>query len=268
MPTAQTAPPPAGATPAIVVTHLVKRYDDVLAVNDISFTVARGSITALLGGNGAGKTTTLAMLLGALTPTSGGIAALGVDMTRDRYAALPRMNFTSPYVALPGRLTVAQSLTVFGHLYGLARIGERIEQLTESLELSEFLKMPVNKLSAGQKTRAGLAKAMINEPELLLLDEPTASLDPDTADWIRSYFESYCRETGATILLASHNMGEVERLCDTVLMMRRGIIADRGAPRELIDKYGRANLEEVFLDIARETYALKTLSSHGEERVG
>jgi len=248
---APSAPVPADAAPAIAVTHLVKRFDKVLAVNDISFSVARGSVTALLGGNGAGKTTTLAMLLGALTPTSGEITALGVDMKRNRYAALPRMNFTSPYVALPGRLTVAQSLTVFGHLYGLTRIAERIEALADALDLREFLKTQVNKLSAGQKTRAGLAKAMINEPELLLLDEPTASLDPDTADWIRRYFESYCRDTGATILLASHNMGEVERLCDSVLMMRRGVIADRGSPQELIDKYGRANLEEVFLDIAR-----------------
>jgi ABC-2 type transport system ATP-binding protein len=162
------------------------------------------------------------------------------------------MNFSSPYVALPGRLTVKQSLTVFGHLYGLTQISRRIDELAHVLELGEFLNSPVGKLSAGQKTRAGLAKALINEPELLLLDEPTASLDPDSADWIRSYFESYCRDTGATILLASHHMGEVERMCDTVLMMRRGILADRGSPQALIEKYGRANLEEVFLDIARD----------------
>jgi ABC-2 type transport system ATP-binding protein len=241
------------AEPAIIVSGLVKRFDDVVAVNDVSFTVARGSITALLGGNGAGKTTTLAMLLGALKPTSGDIAVLGIDMRRNRYAAVPRMNFSSPYVALPGRLTVKQSLTVFAHLYGLDHIGQRIERLAADLDMTRFLKTPVNKLSAGQKTRAGLAKALINQPELLLLDEPTASLDPDTADWIRTYFETYRRDTGATILLASHHMGEVERLCDHVLMMRRGSIADRGSPRDLIQKYGRANLEEVFLDIARDT---------------
>ena len=247
--------------PAIAVAHLVKRFDDVLAVNDISFTVARGSITALLGGNGAGKTTTLAMLLGALKPTSGEIAVLGVDMRADRYAVIPKLNFSSPYVALPGRLTIAQNLTVFAHLYGLDRIKERIERIAEALELTDLLKTPVGKLSAGQKTRAGLAKALINEPELLLLDEPTASLDPDTADWIRSYFETYTRDTGATLLLASHHMGEVERLCDHVLMMRRGVIADRGSPRELIMKYGRANLEEVFLDIAREGSARRQMAA-------
>jgi len=238
--------------PAIAVAHLVKRFDDVLAVNDISFTVARGSITALLGGNGAGKTTTLAVILGALKPTSGEITVLGVDMSRHRYDVIPKLNFSSPYVALPGRLTVAQNLTVFAHLYGLDRIKQRIGHIAEALELTDLLNTTVSKLSAGQKTRASLAKAMINEPELLLLDEPTASLDPDTADWVRSYFETYRRETGATILLASHNMSEVERLCDQVLMMRRGILADRGTPPELIQKYGRANLEEVFLDIARQ----------------
>ena len=237
--------------PALIVSHLVKRFDKIVAVDDISFTVERGSVTALLGGNGAGKTTTMAMLLGALKPTSGKILALGVDMARRRYDVIPRMNFSSPYVALPARLTVRENLTVFANLYGLDRIQERIERIAESFEMKDLLKTAVGKLSAGQKTRAGLAKALLNDPELLLLDEPTASLDPDTADWIRSYFERYCERTGATILLASHHMGEVERLCDYALMMRKGTIADRGSPAELIVKYGRQNLEEVFLDIAR-----------------
>lgn len=243
----------AESEPALVVSHLVKRFDAMTAVDDISFTVERGSVTALLGGNGAGKTTTMAMLLGALKPTSGEIRALGIDMTSNRYAAIARMNFSSPYVALPARLTVRENLTVFANLYGLNRIKERIERIAESFEMKDFLKTAVGKLSAGQKTRAGLAKALLNEPELLLLDEPTASLDPDTADWIRTYFETYTRQTGATILLASHHMGEVERLCGYALMMRRGIIADRGSPSELVAKYGRSNLEEVFLDIARDT---------------
>jgi ABC-2 type transport system ATP-binding protein len=240
-----------GSDAAIVFSHLVKRFDAVTAVNDICFTVRRGSVTALLGGNGAGKTTTLAMLLGALKPTSGGIIVLGIDMAEHRYDVIPRMNFSSPYVALPARLTVRENLTVFANLYGLDRIKERIERIAESFEMKELLKTAVGKLSAGQKTRAGLAKALLNDPELLLLDEPTASLDPDTADWIRGYFERYCAETGATILLASHHMGEVERLCDYALMMRRGEIADRGSPKDLVAKYGRANLEQVFLDIAR-----------------
>ena len=239
--------------PALVVANLVKRFDKITAVNDISFTVERGSVTALLGGNGAGKTTTMAMLLGALKPTSGTIHALGIDMAQHRYDAIPRMNFSSPYVALPARLTVRENLTVFAHLYGLDRIKERIERIAEAFEMKNLLKTAVGKLSAGQKTRAGLAKALLNDPELLLLDEPTASLDPDTADWIRTYFETYTRQTGATILLASHHMGEVERLCNYALMMRHGTIADRGSPSELIARYGRQNLEEVFLDIARDT---------------
>lgn len=251
-------PQPGGALPgvgpndpALVVSHLVKRFDKTVAVDDISFTVVRGSVTALLGGNGAGKTTTMAMLLGALTPTSGTIIALGIDMATRRYDAIPRMNFSSPYVALPARLTVRENLTVFAHLYGLDRIADRIDRIVETFEMADLLDTTVGKLSAGQKTRAGLAKALLNDPELLLLDEPTASLDPDTADWIRGRFETYTQTTGATILLASHHMGEVERLCDYALMMRKGTIADRGSPADLIAKYGRRNLEEVFLDIAR-----------------
>jgi ABC-2 type transport system ATP-binding protein len=164
---------------------------------------------------------------------------------------LPRINFSSPYADLPHRLTVRQNLSVYARLYGLARRRERIERLAEDLQITGFLDRPAGKLSSGQKTRVALAKALLNQPELLLLDEPTASLDPDTGDWVRSYLEDYRARTGATLLLASHNMGEVERLCSQVMMMKAGLIVDRGSPAELIDRYGRTNLEEVFLHIAR-----------------
>jgi ABC-2 type transport system ATP-binding protein len=237
--------------PAIKAERLTKRFGDVTAVDGISFTVPRGSVTGLLGGNGAGKTTTISMLLGLLLPTSGTVEVLGVDMARNRHAELPRMNFSSPYVELPHRLTVRENLTVYGHLYGLPRVRARVEEICLHLDLTAYLDRPAGKLSAGQKTRVALAKALLNAPDLLLLDEPTASLDPDTADWIRTYLERYRRDTGATILLASHNMLEVERLCDDVLMMRQGTIVDHGAPDALLARYGRESLEEVFLDIAR-----------------
>lgn len=242
--------------PAIRADGLTKRFPtpdgrDVTAVDAITFTVPRGSVTGLLGGNGAGKTTTISMLLGLLLPTAGTVEILGVDMARHRHAVLPRMNFSSPYVELPHRLTVRENLTVYAHLYGLTCVKKRVQELAEHLDLSRFLDRPSGGLSAGQKTRVALAKALLNEPELLLLDEPTASLDPDTADWIRTYLERYRLRTGATILLASHNMLEVERLCDGVLMMRQGRIVDRGAPSALLARYGRQTLEEVFLDIAR-----------------
>lgn len=237
--------------PAVQVEQLTKRFDKTVAVENISFTIPAGSITALLGGNGAGKTTTLSMLLGILVPTSGRVSIYGVDMQSDRHRALPFMNFSSPYVGLPMRLTVAENLTVYANLYGLDDVKSRIDRLIEELDLTTFRKTPVGKLSAGEKTRVALAKALVNDPALLLLDEPTASMDPDTADWIRNYFESYRRRTGAAILLASHNMNEVERLCDQVLMMRAGEIADRGTPDELIARHQRENLEQVFLDIAR-----------------
>lgn len=242
----------AGESAAVIaVERLVKRYDDVLAVDGISFAVPRGETVALLGGNGAGKTTTISMLLGLLLPTSGAIRVLGVDMLTERYRALPRMNFSSPYVDLPKRLTVRENLNVYANLYGISRVRQRIAQLAEELQLTDFIKRPTGTLSAGQKTRVTLAKALLNEPDVLLLDEPTASLDPDTGDWIRTYIERYQAAHQATILLASHNMGEVERLCSNVLMMRAGRIVDQGAPGELIAKFGRENLEEVFLDIAR-----------------
>jgi ABC-2 type transport system ATP-binding protein len=237
---------------AIRVQSLFKSFGPVKAVDGISFSVAAGSTTALLGGNGAGKTTTLSMLLGLLLPSSGSITVLGEDMVRHRYRVLPRMNFSSPYVDLPHRLTVRQNLKVYGGLYGVAHLNDRIAELCLELDLGDFIDRPAGKLSAGQKTRVALAKALLNKPELLLLDEPTASLDPDTADWVRSYFQAYRDRAGATIVLASHNMTEVERMCDHVLIMKQGRIVDQGSPAALIERFGRATMEEVFLDIARD----------------
>ncbi len=238
--------------PAIEVVGLAKRFENVVAVDDIDFTVARGGTTALLGANGAGKTTTLSILLGLLLPSAGRVTVLGEDVVRHRYRVLHRMNFASPYMEMPHRLSVAENLTVYGRLYGLRDVRRRIERLAGDLSFGHLLKRRTGSLSAGQKTRVALAKALLNEPELLLLDEPTVSLDPDSADLAREYIEQFRRRTGATILLASHNMAEVERLCDSVLMMRAGRIVDRGAPAELIARYGHRTLEDVFLDIARE----------------
>jgi ABC-2 type transport system ATP-binding protein len=192
------------------------------------------------------------MLLGLLIPTAGSIHILGHDMARDRFAALARMNFSSPYVALPQRLSVAENLRVYGHLYDVRHTEARIVELAGELDLTDLLNRPAGQLSAGQKTRVALAKALINRPEVLLLDEPTASLDPDTGDLVRSWLERYRAESGCTILLASHNMAEVERLCSHVLMMKQGHIVDRGSPADLLSRYGRDDLEEVFLDIARD----------------
>jgi ABC-2 type transport system ATP-binding protein len=243
--------------PVILVENLIKRYGGTVAVNGIDFAVMPGVTAALLGGNGAGKTTTLSILLGLLLPTSGAIRVFGEDMLRHRYRALPRMNFSSPYVDLPHRLTVRQNLQIYARLYGVKGRAERIERLAADLQIDRLLDRPAGKLSSGQKTRVAIAKALLNEPELLLLDEPTASLDPDTGDWVRGYLEDYRDRTGATILLASHNMAEVERLCAQVMMMKEGRIVDRGSPDELIDRYGRANLEEVFLHIARDKRSLE-----------
>lgn len=238
-------------SPAIEVSGLSKVYDRVPVVQDLSFTVPQGSVTALLGGNGAGKTTTISMLLGLLLPTAGRIALLGQDMARNRHAILQQVNFSSPYVDLPGRLTVWENLMVYARLYGIAHPKDRLDALIEQLELTDFVKRRTNRLSAGQKTRVALAKALINTPRLLILDEPTASLDPDSGDWIRSYLQHYAASTGATLFLASHNMVEVERLCSMVLMMRGGRIFDRGSVAELTARYGCETLEGVFLDIAR-----------------
>ncbi len=245
------------SAPVIKVEHLSKCYasrgqPDIIAVDDVSFSVSAGSCVALLGGNGAGKTTTIAMLLGLLLPSSGSIEMLGVDMLKHRFRVLPRINFSSPYIELPHRLTVRENLTVYGDLYSLAGLRERIAELARDLDFERLLDRPAGRLSAGQKTRIALAKALLNAPDILLLDEPTASLDPDSADQLRGYLERFRDSTGAAILMASHNMAEVERLCDDVLMMRSGAIVDRGAPAGLIARYGRQDLEQVFLDIARD----------------
>jgi ABC-2 type transport system ATP-binding protein len=237
--------------PPVTVRELRKVYKDVAAVDGISFTLQSGAMTALLGGNGAGKTTTIAMLMGLVIPTSGEARVFGADMARERHKVLHRINFESPYVDVPMRLTVRQNLEVFARLYGVHDRKGRIADIAEDFKLAELLDRPYGKLSAGQKTRVSIAKALLNEPELLMLDEPTASLDPDTADWVRSKLELYCRGNGATVVLASHNMAEVERLADRVIMLEKGCIIADETPAELIKRFGRANLEEVFLAIAR-----------------
>jgi ABC-2 type transport system ATP-binding protein len=236
---------------AIEVDQLVKVYKSTRAVDGISFALKQGSVTGLLGGNGAGKTTTIAMILGLVMPSAGTVRVLGAEMPRQRYRVLHRMNFESPYVDMPHRLTVRQNLRVFGKLYAVDDLEARIARLAEDLDLRELLDRPTGKLSSGQKTRVALAKALINAPEVLLLDEPTASLDPDTADWVRGHLERYRAKRGASVLLASHNMGEVERLCDRVIIMKRGRIEDDDTPAHLLARYGRETLEEVFLDVAR-----------------
>ena len=218
----------------------------------MSFSLEKGSITALLGGNGAGKTTTLSMLLGLLEPSSGSIRLFGQDFIRDRFSVLGRMNFSSPYVDLPQRLTVRENLLVYAKMYGVPRPRERVAEVASSFRMEELLDRRMRKLSSGQKTRASLAKAMINEPEFLLLDEPTASLDPDTTAWIRDLLGQYRKERGTTILFASHDMREVELLCDEALLMRKGKLVVKGSPKSLLEKFERDTLEEVFLQVNRE----------------
>ena len=236
---------------AISVEGLTKRYGKVVAVDGVSFSVRRGTTCALLGGNGAGKTTTLSVLLGVLLPTAGHATVLGEDILKHRYRVLPRMNFTSPYVDLPKRLTVAENLTVYARLYGMNEVKSRLEELSEEVQIGDFMHRPYGTLSAGQRTRVALAKSLLNKPEVLLLDEPTASLDPDMGDRMRALLVNYQKRSGATLLLASHNMLEVERMCNDVIMMREGKIVDHGTPEALLARYGRKNLEEVFLDVAR-----------------
>jgi len=235
----------------VVVHGLTKRYGSVTAVDHVSFTIEAGTTVALLGGNGAGKTTTIAMLLGLVMPTAGEVQIFSADMSRNRYDLDQRLNVQSPYVDLPARLTVKQNLTVYAGLYGIANAAERIACVAEELQVATLLDRQTGKLSAGQKTRVALAKALLNRPEVLLLDEPTASLDPDTADWVRSHLERYRVERRATVLLASHNMAEVERLCERVIIMKQGRIEDDDTPSALLARYGRETLEEVFLDVAR-----------------
>lgn len=236
---------------SIETNGLCKSYGGNTAVRSLNLNVVKGSITALLGGNGAGKTTTLSMLLGLLEPSSGTITILGHSLETERDLIAPLINFSSPYVDLPNRLTVRQNLTVYGHLYGVKDLKFRIIELAEQLQITDLLDRRYGSLSAGQRTRVSLAKSLINNPCLLLLDEPTASLDPDTADWVRHLLCDYRTQTGATIFMASHNMYEVESICDDVVIMKEGIIVDRGSPQSLIETYSRTNLEEVFLDIAR-----------------
>ncbi len=239
------------AAPPVAVRDLTKVYGTVTAVDRISFTIEAGTTVALLGGNGAGKTTTISMLLGLVVPTAGEVRVFGADMSNNRYQVAHRLIFQSPFVDMPMRLTVRQNLTVYAGLYGIVNVVERLAYIAEDLQIEPLLDRQTGKLSAGLKTRVGLAKALLNAPELLLLDEPTASLDPDTADWIRQKLQAYGRSCGATILLASHNMAEVERLADRVILLEAGRIIEDGPPQHLVKAYGRKTLEEVFLHIAR-----------------
>ena len=236
----------------IEVKKLNKIYDKIIAVKDLSFVINKGKIIGLLGPNGCGKTTTIAMILGLVKPTSGEVLIKGKNIEKERINLLEKMNFISPYVELPKKLTVEENLKVYAGLYGVKNANEKIYELVNELRLNEFFKKKTGELSSGQKNRISLAKALINDPEILMLDEPTASLDPDTGDFVRSFIEHYSSKTNVTILLASHNMNEVERLCDSVMMMKDGIIVDTGKSQELISRHGRKNLEEVFLKIVRE----------------
>ena len=246
------SPLPAQTSAVIEVRDLHKSFKHVDAVRGISFDVHRGTTTALLGGNGAGKTTTLSMLLGVLSPTAGSIRILGENMLRYPYRVLPRINFTSPYVDLPKRLTVSENLRVYARLYGVTPPQARVDELAAELDLSDLLGWPYGDLSAGQRTRVSLAKALLNRPEVLMLDEPTASLDPDVGDRMRTLLEQYQKRSGCTMLLATHNMAEVERMCNEVIMLRAGLVVDQGSPQSLLARYGRENMDDVFLDIARQ----------------
>ena len=236
----------------IEVKNLNKTYDKIIAVKDLTFEINKGKIIGLLGPNGCGKTTTIAMILGLLKPTSGEVIIKGKNIEKERINLLEKMNFISPYVELPKKLTVEENLKVYADLYGVTNANEKIYELVNELRLNEFFKKKTGELSSGQKNRISLAKALINDPEILLLDEPTASLDPETGDFVRSFIEHYSSKTNVTILLASHNMNEIERLCDSVMMMKDGTIVDTGKSQELISRHGRKNLEEVFLKIVRE----------------
>ncbi len=251
------------AAPIIETHGLTKHFGDIAAVDGIDFAIVEGATVALLGANGAGKTTTLAMLLGLLSPTSGTITILGEDMVRHRYRVLPRMNFSSPYVDFPRRLTVAENLSVYARLYGITGVSERVRWACKEFDIVPLMDRPVGKLSTGQRTRVALAKSLLNRPKILLLDEPTASLDPDVAETVRELLLDYQRRTGATILLASHNMAEVERMCTDVLFMQRGRIEDRGTPAQLVARHGRDTLEQVFLDIARDSASAPAAAGAG-----
>ena len=234
------------------VIGLSKIYNNKDAVKDISFKVNKNEIIGILGPNGCGKTTTIGMILGLLKPSNGKVLINGIEIEKKRVDLLNHLNFISPYIELPKKLTVKQNLEVYGRLYDVKNLKKKIEMLAEKLRLSEIINKLTGELSSGQKNRVSLAKSIINNPTVLLLDEPTASLDPETGDFVRSFLESYQKENKASILLASHNMSEVERLCSSVLMMNKGSIVDSGKPEQLIKKHGRKNMEEVFLKITRE----------------
>ena len=237
---------------AIEVNNLAKQFKNTLAVNNISFKINKGTIIGLLGPNGCGKSTTIGMMLGLIKPTSGTVVINGQNIENNRTSLLEKMNFISPYIELPKKLTVEENLKVYGRLYGVKNLEGKISEIMEKLNLTEFKKRKTGELSSGQKNRVSLAKALVNDPEILLLDEPTASLDPDVGDNIRTFIEDFASKKGATIILASHNMSEVERLCHEVMMMKDGKIIDKGKSSDLINKHGRKNLEEVFLKIVRE----------------
>ena len=238
-------------TPLEVI-ELSKVYNKKEAVKNISFKINKNEIIGILGPNGCGKTTTIGMILGLLKPTKGKILIDGFEIETKRVDLLNNLNFISPYIELPKKLTVKQNLEVYGRLYDVKNLSSKIDYLAEKLRLNEIIYKVTGELSSGQKNRVSLAKSIINDPSVLLLDEPTASLDPETGDFVRSFLENYQREKGASILLASHNMAEVERLCSSIFMMKNGVIIDQGSPKRLIKKHGRKNLEEVFLKLTRE----------------
>ena len=235
----------------VSVNNLSKNFLSFEAVKEISFSINESEILGLLGPNGCGKTTTIGMMLGLLKPTSGEVIINGLNVEKNRINLLKKMNFISPYIELPKKLTVKENLMVYGKLYSVNNINNRIDYLTETLRLSEFINKKTGELSSGQKNRVSLAKAVVNDPDILLLDEPTASLDPETGDFVRTFIEKISSEKKMSILLASHNMNEVKRLCKSILMMKDGKIIDRGTPSEIIKKHGKKNLEEVFLKLNR-----------------
>ena len=236
----------------IQVKNLTKKFKNNLAVNKINFGIEKNKTVGLLGPNGCGKTTSIGMMLGLITPSEGEIIIDNKNLDKtDRVSFLSKMNFASPYVELPKRLTVKQNLEVYGRLYGVKNLEKKINEISKELDIKNFLEKKTGELSSGQKNRVTLAKSLINDPEILFLDEPTASLDPDIGDYVRGYIESYKSKNKITILLASHNMAEVERLCDTIIMMKNGKIIDEGTCEEIIKKHGRKNLEETFLKLAR-----------------
>ena len=237
---------------SIEVINLSKNYKSKEAVSNISFKINENEIIGLLGPNGCGKTTTIGMILGLLKPSSGKILINGMDIEKNKISILNKINFISPYIELPKKLKVKQNLIIYGKLYNIKNLNDHINYLAEKLRLTELLDKVTGELSSGQKNRVSLAKALINNPSVLLLDEPTASLDPETGDFVRTFLENYKKENKISVLLASHNMEEVKRLCDSVMMMKNGTIIDSGAPHNLITKHGRKNLEEVFLELVRE----------------